>query len=61
MKIRLHGVPEQIDKFVEIFEKLESSDVISILQKSNIYSDRGMSKYSRMYLDVELKWGINEN
>lgn len=57
MKIRLHGVPEEISKFVKLFENLEETGTIDIMQKSEPYMDRGVSKYCRVYLDVALKRG----
>lgn len=55
MKIRLHGVSEEISKFTKLFKALEESGVIEILQQSEPYADRGTSKYCRVYMDVNLK------
>ncbi len=55
MKIRLHGVPEEISKFTKLFKSLEDAGTIDILQKSEPYADRGTSKYCRVYMDVNLK------
>lgn len=60
MRIRLHGVSEEISKFTKLFKALEESEVIDILQQSKPYADRGTSKYYRVYLDVALKRGTDE-
>lgn len=57
MKIRLHGIPEEILNFIKLFEALEYAGTIDILQQSEPYADRGTSKYFRVYLDVALKRG----
>lgn len=50
LKIRLHGLPEEIEKAKKEIEK-----VFDVNATSGSYPDRGASKYSRVYLDVELK------
>ena len=60
MKIRLHGVPEEISKFTKLFKSLEDAGTINILQQSDAYADRGTSKYCRVYMDVSLKRGTDE-
>ncbi len=60
MKIRLHGVSEEISKFTKLFKALEESGVIEILQQSEAYADRGTSKYCRVYMDISIKRGIDE-
>ncbi len=60
MKIRLHGVPEEITKFTKLFKSLEDAGTIDILQKSEPYADRGTSKYCRVYMDISIKRGIDE-
>lgn len=60
MKIRLHGIPEEISKFTRLFETLEESGTIDILQKSELYADRGTSKYFRVYMDVAFNRGSDE-
>ncbi len=60
MKIRLHGLPEEISKFTKLFKTLEESGTVDILQQSEPYADRGSSKYCRVYLDVVLKEAKSE-
>ncbi len=60
MRIRLHGVSEEISRFTKLFKALEESGVIDILQQSEPYADRGTSKYCRVYMDISIKRGIDE-
>ena len=60
MKIRLHGVPEEISKFTSLFKTLEDAGTVDILQQSEPYPDRGTSKYYRVYMDISIKRGIDE-
>ncbi len=55
MKIRLHGIPEEISKFTSLFKTLEDAGTVDILQQSEPYLDRGTSKYYRVYMDVSLR------
>lgn len=54
MKIRIHAEPEEIQAFVKLLEHLEQEEVLSILTKSDPYSDRGISKLCRVYIDLKL-------
>lgn len=49
IKIRLHGEPNEITTAVKAIE-----ENFEILAKSDFYSDRGESKYKRVYLDCRL-------
>ena len=53
LKVRLHGKREDILRFLKELEYIETEGEIEILNKSELYGDRGASKYERMYLDVE--------
>lgn len=53
IKVRLHGMCEEVSKFKAYLETL--SPRVQILCSSDNYADRGKSKYIRSYLDVELK------
>ena len=50
VKIRIEGTSEEIIKAQEIIKK--SFDV---LQESQLYPNRGKSKYYRAYIEVEIK------
>lgn len=52
VKIRLHGVPEEVERFKVYLETL--SPQVKVLCGSGNYPDRGKSEYVRAYLDVEL-------
>lgn len=49
-KIRVGGTLEEIEKALEIIR-----DQFEILNESKPYSDRGKSKYYRVYLECEQK------
>ena len=55
MKIRLHGLPEEVEQTKEVFQRL--FDVVAI---SENYPDRGTSKLVRCYVEISLK-EINQN
>lgn len=50
IKIRLHGLPEEIEEAKKIIEK-----AFNVNCASSSYSDRGSSKYKRIYLDCEIR------
>ena len=50
IKIRLEGLPEEIEKAAE---KLSNS--FRILQQSEPYLNKGKSVFARIYIDAELK------
>ena len=52
IKIRLHGVEQEIFKYLK---KIQNDENITILSESDLYADRGKSEYKRLYLDVEMK------
>ena len=51
IKLRLHGVKEEISEYLE---KIHKDENIKILSESDFYKDRGKSSYSRLYLDIEI-------
>lgn len=48
IKIRLHGEEEEIKKAIEILQC--SFELLSV---SDLYADRGNSKYARCYIDAK--------
>ncbi|KAF6573823.1 DUF3970 family protein [Paenibacillus sp. SEL3] len=46
LKIRVEGIPEEIDQFLEHFE-----DYYRVLKRSKAYQNRN-SEYVRVYVDV---------
>lgn len=57
VKLRLWGTPEEIKALAEF---IESCPRLRVLSRSEGYPDRGKSVYERVYIDVELKPGVNE-
>ena len=51
VKIRIEGLPEEVEKFTELLEKDEKYEV---LQKSENYPNRN-SEYVRRYVEIRLK------
>lgn len=50
VKIRLHGMPEEVEQAIEKLKNFFNLNAISAP-----YADRGQSKYVRVYVDAELK------
>ena len=48
MKIRLHGLPEEVEQTKKVIKML-----FNVNQASEPYNDRGDSKYVRCYIDVD--------
>jgi len=48
LKVRLHGFKEEIEEF-----KDKLAEDYNLLNVSNIYEDKGDSKYSRLYIELE--------
>lgn len=55
IKIRIHGLPEELEKLETYLHSLSQRGDFEILSESGRYPDRGASKYERKYLDVSLK------
>lgn len=51
MKIRLMGVSEELDKFVKCVKAIPGIDIVNI---SNEYPNRGISKEYRVYIECKL-------
>ena len=51
VRIRLHGLPEEVERGIEVLKKLPD---VKISYISSDYQDRGTSNYIRRYLDVEI-------
>lgn len=55
IKVRLHGTKEEIESAKTLYTRLEQEGLIEILTMSDLYADRGVSKYYRVYMDMEIK------
>lgn len=53
IKLRIEATPEEIDSFSQFLETLTRVEILNA--SGNYQNTRGKSKYSRRYLDVELK------
>lgn len=53
IKLRVEATPEEIDNFSQFLETLSRIEILNA--SGNYQNTRGKSKYSRRYLDVELK------
>ena len=54
-KIRIHGLPEELEKLEAYLHRLSERGDFEILSESGRYRDRGGSKYERRYLEITLK------
>lgn len=54
IKLRLHGTVDELKKFDRYLCKLETRGEIEVLTNSELYADRGQSKYFRKYLDLSV-------
>ncbi len=52
IKLRIQGTEEEIKRYKELMKQDER---IEILQISDLYKNRGETKYCRIYADVEIK------
>lgn len=50
LKIRVEGLPEEVETFASELECLRAWEV---LQESDDYPNRGSSRFVRRYIDVE--------
>ena len=59
MQMRIMGMPEEIDKFVDYLKNLEDLGEIDLISVSNFYPNRN-SKEVRNYIKLELNKEANE-
>lgn len=59
MQMRIMGIPEEIDKFVDYLKNLEDLGEIELISVSNFYANRN-SKEVRSYIKIELNKEANE-
>jgi hypothetical protein len=52
--MRLMGTQEDLDKWAWFLELVESKGMITVLEKSRLYSNRGESKLLRLYMKIKL-------
>ena len=61
VKMRLSGLPSDINAFMILFKKMDQRKMISLLEESADYPNRGESKLVRKYLEIEMLLPIEEN
>ena len=54
IKIRLQGTQADLDKWLKFLQRVDSKELIEILEVSSFYQNRGSSKLGRQYMEVEL-------
>ena len=55
IKFRLWGMPKELQKAIDYLSKKEKLGEFTILSQSGSYADRGESRYSRVYLEIEFE------
>ena len=50
LKIRLQGTQKDLRWFLKV---LEQSEKLTVLSQSEIYNNKGTTKYYRVYADIE--------
>lgn len=54
VKMRLTGTQAELDKWLKFLQRVDSKELIEILEVSSFYPNRGSSKLGRQYIEVEL-------
>ena len=52
LKIRLQGLPDDVERLLDVLRKSEADGDLLLLSVSQSYPNRGESKYVRVYVDV---------
>lgn len=52
--MRLAGTQEDLDRWIWFLDLMESKGLITILEKSKPYANRGDSKLMRLYIKITL-------
>lgn len=55
VKIRLSGTEKDLEVILKLFNLMEKHQLLEILEASDPYANRGNSKISRVYLEVEIE------
>ena len=54
IEMRLMGTEQDLEKWAWFIELIESKDMITVLEKSKLYPNRGDSKLYRLYIKIKL-------
>lgn len=55
IKMRLMGTVPDLERWVWLVEKLQERGLVTIVERSRPYANRGESLQSRVYLEVDLE------
>ncbi len=55
VKVRIQSTPEKINNFKKLMERCEELGMCEIQNFSDIYSNKGTSKYFRAYSDIAIR------
>lgn len=53
IKVRLHGLPDEVNRFSQVLQEMARVGVITIHTQSENYADRGESAYVRRYFEMD--------
>ncbi len=54
VEMRLMGVPEDLEKWAWFLDLVAEKGMITVLEKSKLYQNRGESKLMRLYIKIKL-------
>jgi hypothetical protein len=54
IKMRLSGTKEDLEKWLWFVGKMDQKGLVEIISRSEPYANRGESKESRVYLEINL-------
>jgi hypothetical protein len=54
IEMRLMGTPEDLEKWAWFLDLVAEKGMISVLDKSKLYPNRGESKLMRLYIKIKL-------
>lgn len=54
IKMRLTGTKEDLEKWLWFVRKMDQKGLVEIISRSEAYANRGESKESRVYLEINL-------
>ena len=55
IKMRLMGTTKDLERWIWLVEKLQERGLVTIVEQSRPYANRGESIQSRVYLEVDLE------
>lgn len=58
LKLRLQGTKENMEWFCGL---LQSHSQVQVIQKSDVFSNKGTSKYYRMYVEIQNIEKVEDN